>query len=77
MHFLLGNPRCQMLSILYNDERCQTLISFSILKKLYLGHMIKPDEVDQIETMLLPHQKKKTKYSNYLPTVVYIICLNS
>lgn len=66
MHFVLGDRRFKMLTILYNDERCQKLISFSILKKLYLCRMIKPDEVDQIETMLLPHQKAKKKDSNYL-----------
>ncbi|KAL4154150.1 hypothetical protein QTP88_001983 [Uroleucon formosanum] len=61
-----GDRRFKMLTTLYNDERCQTLINFSILKKLYLCRMIKPDEVDQIETMLLPYQKAKTKNNTYL-----------
>lgn len=65
MYFVLGNQRFQMLTTLYKDERCQTLIRFSILEKMYLGRMLKSNEIDQIETMLLPHQKAKTKDSNY------------
>jgi len=64
MYFLLGNPRIQMFTILYKDKRCKILIRFSILEKMYLCRFIKPDEVNQIESMLLPHQKAKIKYSN-------------
>lgn len=69
MYLFLGPPRFRMLTTLYKDERCKTLMRFSILEKLYLCRIIKPNEVDQIESMLLPHQKAKTKYSNIYSSI--------
>jgi len=65
MHFVIGNNRTQLLEILYNDERCKLLIRLSTLEKLYMVRIIKPYEVDEIEKMLMPHQKAKTIYGNF------------
>lgn len=57
MYFMLGEPRSKLLSKLYKDERCKKLIKFSILEKLYLCRIIKPNEINELETMVLERQK--------------------
>lgn len=62
---LLGENRTLLLKSLLNDERCQVFIRLSTLEKLYLVRIIKPHEIDEIELMLMPHQKAKTNYGNF------------
>lgn len=49
-----------MLATLFKDERCQSLPEFSILEKMYLDRIIRPNEIAQLDAMLQPHQKAKT-----------------
>lgn len=62
---MVVNNRTQLLEILYNDERCKLLIRLSTLEKLHMVHIIKPYEIDEIEKMLMPHQKAKTNYCKF------------
>lgn len=57
---MLGQQRSRMLATLFKDERCQSLAEFSILEKMYLDRIIRPNEVAQLDAMLQPHQKAKT-----------------
>ncbi|KAL4141928.1 hypothetical protein QTP88_004474 [Uroleucon formosanum] len=52
--------RSRMLATLFKDERCQSLPEFSILEKMYLDRIIRPNEIAQLDAMLQPHQKAKT-----------------
>ncbi|XP_060855089.1 COP9 signalosome complex subunit 4-like [Metopolophium dirhodum] len=61
-----GNYRTQLLKLFFNDERCKLLIRLKILKNLYMVRFIKPNEINEIETMLMPHQKAKTIYGTTL-----------
>ncbi|XP_029341165.1 COP9 signalosome complex subunit 4-like [Acyrthosiphon pisum] len=61
-----GNNRTQLLKLLYNDERCKLLIRLTTLEKLYMVRIIKHNEMNEIETMLMPHQKAKTNYGTTL-----------
>jgi len=56
-----------MLATLFKDERCQSLPEFSILEKMYLDRIIRPNEIAQLDAMLQPHQKATTVDGNYLP----------
>lgn len=62
---LLGQQRSRMLATLFKDERCQNLPEFSILEKMYLDRIIRPNEVAQLDAMLQPHQKATTIDGNY------------
>ncbi|CAH1722909.1 COP9 signalosome complex subunit 4 [Aphis gossypii] len=55
-----GQQRSRMLATLFKDERCQSLPEFSILEKMYLDRIIRPNEIAQLDAMLQPHQKAKT-----------------
>lgn len=55
-----------MLATLFKDERCQSLPEFSILEKMYLDRIIRPNEITQLDAMLQPHQKAKTVDGNHL-----------
>jgi len=55
-----------MLATLFKDERCQSLPEFSILEKMYLDRIIRPNEIAQLDAMLQPHQKATTVDGNYL-----------
>jgi len=66
MIFVLGDIRTQLLESLFGDERCKIFIKSSILEKLCLVCIIKPHEIDEIEKLLLPHQKAETNYGNFL-----------
>ncbi|XP_025203311.1 COP9 signalosome complex subunit 4-like [Melanaphis sacchari] len=59
---LTDNIRTQLLKSLFKDERCKVYIKLSILEKLCVERMIKPREIEQIEKMLLPHQRVNTNY---------------
>jgi len=65
MHFVVGNNRTQLLKLLFNDERCKLLIRLSTLENLFMVRIIEPHEIDEIEAMLMPHQKAKTNYGNF------------
>lgn len=52
-----GPQRSRMLASLYKDERCQALMSFPILEKMFLDRIIKPDEVQEFSRQLMPHHK--------------------
>lgn len=58
--------RTQLLRSLSDDERCKVLIRTSILEKLCSVRIIKSHEIDEIAKLLLPHQKAKTNYGNFL-----------
>lgn len=63
---MLGQQRSRMLATLFKDERCQNLAEFSILEKMYLDRIIRPNEIAQLDAMLLPHQKANTVDGKYL-----------
>lgn len=63
---MVGDIRTQMLKSLFNDERCQIFIRLSTLEKLCLIRIIKQHEIDEIEALLLPHQKAKINDGNFL-----------
>jgi len=65
MHFVVGNNRTQLLKLLFNDERCKLLMTLTTLKNLYMVRFIEPNEINEIKTMLMPHQKAKTIYGNF------------
>lgn len=71
---MVGNNRTELLKLLLNDKRCKLLIRLSIIEKLYLVRLIKPHEIDEIETMLMPHQKAKTNYGK-LFSMLHIKCI--
>jgi len=62
---VVGDIRTQILKSLFNDERCQIFIRLSTLEKLCLVRIIKHHEIDEIEALLLPHQKAKTNDGNF------------
>jgi hypothetical protein len=63
---VVGDVRMQLLKSLFKDERSKIFIKLSILEKLRMVRLIKPSEIDHIDTLLLPHQKIKTSFGNFL-----------
>ncbi|XP_026819524.1 COP9 signalosome complex subunit 4-like [Rhopalosiphum maidis] len=63
-----GDIRMQLLKSLFKDERSKIFIKLSILEKLRMVRLIKPCEIDHIDTLLLPHQKMKTSYGTSILT---------
>lgn len=64
-----------MLATLFKDERCQSLAEFSILEKMYLDRIIRPNEIARLDAMLQPHQKALTvdgKLFGSFNTFIYI-----
>ncbi|XP_022174066.1 COP9 signalosome complex subunit 4-like [Myzus persicae] len=57
-----GVDRTLLLNSLSCDQRCEVFIKSSILENLRDVRIIKPQEIDEIETLLLPHQKVKINY---------------
>ncbi|CAF0898421.1 unnamed protein product [Brachionus calyciflorus] len=55
-----GKQRSRLLATLFKDERCQKLPAYNILEKMYLERIIRPYQVKEFESVLLPHQKAKT-----------------
>ncbi|XP_025203330.1 COP9 signalosome complex subunit 4-like [Melanaphis sacchari] len=53
-----GVKRSELLQKLFKDNRSQKWLSYSILKKMHLCHMIQPDEIEEIKKILLKHHLK-------------------
>eukprot|EP01080_Neovahlkampfia_damariscottae_P007007 gene7007-11172_t len=51
-----GPQRSRMLSTLFSDERCSEIDIFSIMEKMFLGRILKTEEVKIIEKQLQGHQ---------------------
>lgn len=51
-----GPQRSRVLATLFKDERCAGLPEYTILKKVYLERILKPEEVAQFAAELRPHQ---------------------
>jgi len=51
-----GPQRSRFLATLCKDERTQALPTFTMLSKVYLGRILRPDEVDAFAADLRPHQ---------------------
>lgn len=66
-----------MLATLFKDERCQSLPEFSILEKMYLARIIRPNEVAKLDAMLQPHQKATTVDGNICNRIylIYIVVI--
>lgn len=52
-----GPQRSRILSTLYKDERCAKLDIFSVLEKMYLGRMLRPQEAKSLDRHLKPHHQ--------------------
>eukprot|EP01100_Stratorugosa_tubuloviscum_P014722 TRINITY_DN801_c2_g1_i1.p1 TRINITY_DN801_c2_g1~~TRINITY_DN801_c2_g1_i1.p1 ORF type:complete len:384 (-),score=172.49 TRINITY_DN801_c2_g1_i1:89-1240(-) len=52
-----GPPRSRLLALYYKDERSSKLPSFEMLEKMFLERIVKPSDVVNFSTLLLPHQK--------------------
>ena len=53
-----GPKRSKMLAVLYKDERCQSLSTFSMLENMFLERIVRPQEVEQFSKQLMPHHLK-------------------
>lgn len=53
-----GPKRGRMLAVLYKDERCQNLSTFSILENMFLERIIRQQEVELFSKQLMPHHLK-------------------
>ncbi|GAA6020825.1 hypothetical protein JCM11491_004666 [Sporobolomyces phaffii] len=51
-----GPTRSRILSSLYRDERSPSTQHYAVLSKMFLDHMIRPDEVHAFSATLAPHQ---------------------
>ncbi|CAG8448494.1 2242_t:CDS:2 [Acaulospora morrowiae] len=54
-----GPQRSRMLATLYKDERVQRLPHFSILEKMYLDRVLRPNEVKGFAETLKDHQRAR------------------
>jgi len=52
-----GPERSRLLSALYKDDRCRRLDMFVSMEKMYLGRILRPSEVANIEKHLQKHQR--------------------
>jgi len=52
-----GPQRSRLLALYYKDERTRALPNFAILEKMFLGRILKPDEVKAFEASLEDHQR--------------------
>jgi len=55
-----GPSRSRILSQLFKDENCSKLEIHSALEKMYLGRILRSNEVISLEKYLKEHQKAKT-----------------
>ncbi|CAH0392296.1 unnamed protein product [Bemisia tabaci] len=55
-----GQQRSRMLATLFKDERCQQMLAYQILEKMYLERIIRRSELQGFESLLMPHQKAMT-----------------
>jgi len=51
-----GSQRSRMLATLYKDERSSKLAIHSILEKMYLERILRPQEIERFSKELKPHQ---------------------
>lgn len=65
-----GPQRSRVLARLYRDERAVGLEEFSILEKMFLNRLLRPDEVDKFAKGLLPHQLAVTPHGTVLSRAV-------
>jgi len=54
-----GPQRSRLLALYYKDERASELKSYPVLEKMFLGRILKKDEIQNFATALLAHQKAK------------------
>ena len=55
-----GPQRARLLGTLYKDERATSLGEFGILEKVFLDHLISPEEADAFAKKLAAHQLART-----------------
>ena len=49
-----------MLGTLFKDERCQSLVCFSVLEKMHLDRLIEERNLAVFQTLLQPHHLATT-----------------
>ncbi|KNC48898.1 COP9 signalosome complex subunit 4 [Thecamonas trahens ATCC 50062] len=54
-----GPMRSRALALIYKDERAKTLDCFSILEKMYLRRILRPEEIEAFKAQLSPHHIAK------------------
>jgi COP9 signalosome complex subunit 4 len=59
-----GPNRSRVLASLCRDERTAQLPNYTILRKMYLEHIIRPAEVKEFEATLKPHQLARIAQSS-------------
>ncbi|KAF8639949.1 hypothetical protein AX17_001199 [Amanita inopinata Kibby_2008] len=59
-----GPNRSRILASLYRDERTIELPTYNILSKMFLDHILRPNEVKKFEATLKPHQLAKIAISS-------------
>ncbi|KAF8760147.1 PCI domain [Rhizoctonia solani] len=58
-----GPKRSRLLATLFRDERAPSLENYTILKKMFNEHIIRPDEVKGFEATLKPHHLARVAQS--------------
>jgi COP9 signalosome complex subunit 4 len=51
-----GPQRSRVLATLFKDERCASLPTYTMLSKVYLGRILRPEAVTAFAAELRPHQ---------------------
>jgi COP9 signalosome complex subunit 4 len=59
-----GPGRSRVLASLYRDERSASLAHFTILTKMFLEQIIRPEEIKDFEATLRPHQLARIAVSS-------------
>lgn len=54
-----GPQRSRLLAMYYKDERASELKSYPVLEKMFLGRILKKEEIQFFSTSLLAHQRAK------------------
>lgn len=54
---LAGPVRARLLAMLYKDERATNLKFFSLLERMYLGQIVKKQQIKEFEEQLADHHK--------------------
>jgi len=65
-----GPARSRTLAMLYSDERTRNLPSFAMLEKMFKGRIIRKEEVESFQALLLEHQKVTNKGQSLLQQAV-------
>ena len=52
-----GPQRSRLLATLYKDERSAKLPNFSVLEKMFMDRLLRPEEVEAFASTLAVHQK--------------------